>query len=54
MGGLRAGVKTFLYPKANNRDFQEWKKKNANRPNIQDVEFHEVTTIQEVFDYAFV
>uniref|UniRef100_A0A6C0JHJ6 Lon proteolytic domain-containing protein n=1 Tax=viral metagenome TaxID=1070528 RepID=A0A6C0JHJ6_9ZZZZ len=54
VGGLRAGVKTFLYPKANSRDFQEWKKKNTNRQNFQDVEFHEVTTIQEVFDYAFV
>ena len=54
MGGLRAGVKTFLYPKANSRDFQEWKKKNINRPNLENIEFHEVSTIQEVFDYAFV
>jgi hypothetical protein len=22
-GGIRAGIKTFLYPKANSKDFQE-------------------------------
>jgi ATP-dependent Lon protease len=53
-GGIRAGVKTFLYPKANSRDFQEWKKKQSNVSLIEEIEFHEVSTIQEVFDYAFV
>ena len=27
IGGIRAGIKTFLYPKENNKDFNEWKKK---------------------------
>jgi ATP-dependent Lon protease len=53
-GGIRAGVKTFLYPKANSRDFQDWKKNNPNNAQVESIEFHEVSNIQEVFDYAFV
>jgi ATP-dependent Lon protease len=53
-GGIRAGVKTFLYPKSNSRDFQEWKKIHGNNSQVESIEFHEVSTIQEVFDYAFV
>ena len=51
--GIKAGVKTFLYPKANGIDFLEWKKKNKNE-EIENVEFYEVSNINEVFDYAFV
>ena len=53
-GGIRAGVKIFLYPKANSRDFQDWKKNNPNNTQVESIEFHEVSNIQEVFDYAFV
>jgi ATP-dependent Lon protease len=52
IGGIRAGVKTFLYPKTNTRDFNEWKIKYKTVYN--DIEFYEVSNIQEVFDYAFV
>jgi len=52
IGGIRAGVKTFLYPKANTRDFNDWKNKYKTLYN--DIEFYEVSNIQEVFDYAFV
>jgi ATP-dependent Lon protease len=54
MGGIKAGVKTFLYPKANARDFNEWKNKFSGNAKISDIEFYEVSNIQEVFDYAFV
>ena len=52
IGGIRAGVKTFLYPKTNTRDFNEWKNKYKTLYN--DIDFYEVSNIQEVFDYAFV
>jgi ATP-dependent Lon protease len=52
IGGIRAGVKTFLYPKSNARDFNEWK--NKYKTQYDDIEFYEVSNIQEVFDYAFV
>jgi ATP-dependent Lon protease len=50
-GGIRAGIKTFLYPEANHRDFLEWKK----TAKVSDgVDFYKVSTIQEVFNYVFV
>ena len=52
-GGIRAKIKTFLYPKSNHRDFNEWKKKNMGHPQLNEIEFKEVSTIQEVFDYVF-
>lgn len=51
-GGIRAGVKTFLYPKANNRDFLNWKQ-TYKQTYLSIPEFIEITTIQDVFDYAF-
>lgn len=50
-GGIRAGIKTFLYPEANHRDFVEWKKTSKVSDGI---EFYKVSTIQEVFNYVFV
>jgi hypothetical protein len=52
-GGIRAGIRIFLYPKANNRDFLNWKQTfKAN--SLQDIpEFIEISTIHDVFKYAF-
>ena len=50
-GGTRAGVKKILYPKANSKDFNEWKGKNLNNCII---EFVEITNIQDVFNEVFV
>ena len=50
-GGISAGVKTIMYPKANSHEFNEWKKKNE---NVHDeITFIEITTIKDVFNYAF-
>lgn len=54
IGGIKAGIKTFLYPKSNSRDFNEWKKKYSDQNQLDNIEFYEVSNIQEVFDYAFV
>jgi len=51
-GGLIAGVRTFLYPKSNNKTFTEWKKNNSK--NIENVTFIEVSRIEEVFQHIFV
>jgi ATP-dependent Lon protease len=50
-GGIRAGVKTFLYPKGNHKDFMKWKEKN--KDNHNDILFHKVENIQQVFDFIF-
>ena len=49
-GGIRAGIKTFLYPESNHRDFLDWKK---NRKVPDGITFHKVSNIQEVFNYVF-
>ena len=52
-GGIRAGVKTFLYPKANSKDFQEIIELYGEKPYIKDIVFVEVSHISEVFQYVF-
>ena len=49
--GIRAGVKTFLYPKENNREFIEWK--NVYKKEHPDITFIEISTIEEVFTHVF-
>lgn len=51
MGGLIAGITTFIYPKTNNKDFLEWKEKN--KKNTENIQFVEVSTITEVFQHVF-
>jgi ATP-dependent Lon protease len=52
MGGIKAGVKTFLYPKSNHREFLEWKNKTK-KSNAESIEFIEVSNIDDVFKYVF-
>jgi hypothetical protein len=52
-GGIQAGVKTFIYPKDNNRDFNDWLSKDNNKDKYKDINFIEVSNIIEVFDYVF-
>jgi len=50
-GGIRAGVKTFLYPKENHADFTEFIAKH----NVgDDIEFIEISNIQDVFIHVFI
>jgi len=52
IGGIKAGVKTFLYPKGNERDYEEWK--TNNKKEVGDIRFVSVSHIKEVFNYVFV
>ena len=52
-GGIRAGIQTFLYPKANNRDFLNWKQTYKANASHDMPEFIEISTIQDVFVHAF-
>ena len=55
LGGIRAGVTTFLFPKQNLKDFnkfiEEQKKYNNDMSNIN---FTPVEHIKEVFDIVFI
>ena len=53
LGGIRAGVKTFLFPKENDKDFNDFYEKYKENPIIDGIEFLQVETIQEVFIHVF-
>jgi len=50
--GIRAGVKTFIYPHENNRDFNKWYQTCHDKH--KDIQFIEVSTINNVFEHVFV
>lgn len=54
IGGIRAGVKNFIYPKSNNQDFKKFMHKYKDsieiREIISSIKFIEVETIDEVLE----
>jgi ATP-dependent Lon protease len=50
-GGVRAGVKTFLYPKENHKDFVEYQEKYGINEGIT---FVELSTIRDAFNHVFI
>jgi ATP-dependent Lon protease len=53
LGGIKAGVKTFIYPESNHRDFVEFEEIYGSKPIIKDITFKEVKRIDEVFEIVF-
>lgn len=53
LGGIRGGVKEFIYPKDNSRDFSEFKEKYTNKSLLEDIKFHELESINQVFEIVF-
>jgi ATP-dependent Lon protease len=53
-GGIRAGIRKFLYPVENSTDFEKWVKKTGPKPYLQGIEFVQVSTIEETFAHFFV
>jgi hypothetical protein len=54
LGGIRAGVKTFIYPQENKKDFQKFMEKYSNKAIVQDIKFIAVEHIEEVIPLIFV
>ena len=53
LGGIRGGVKTFLFPKSNSRDFKEFMEKYESKSIISNIKFIEISHIQETIKYVF-
>jgi ATP-dependent Lon protease len=53
LGGIRAGVKQFLYPKENNREFKEFMEKFESKEILTEIEFIKISNIQEAMKYVF-
>lgn len=53
LGGMNAGVTTFLFPKENNKDFIEFKEKYKDL-DLTEISFIQVDHISQVFEIIFV
>jgi ATP-dependent Lon protease len=53
LGGIKAGVNEFLFPQENEKDFKKFNDKYKDSELLQNVVFHKVKHISEVFELVF-
>ena len=53
LGGIKAGVKEFIYPTENKDDYDEFMKKYGESAIVNDIVFHSVSHIDEVLKLVF-
>lgn len=53
LGGIRAGVNTFIYPCENKKDFNDFYEKYKDKTFLENIKFHEVNHIKEVIPLVF-
>jgi ATP-dependent Lon protease len=53
LGGIKAGVTEFLFPKENKKDYDSFIEKYKDDEIIKDIIFHSVETIYDVFELVF-
>jgi len=53
LGGLKAGVKKFIYPKENERDYNQFTEKYKEKETLENISFCSVDKIEEVFKLCF-
>ena len=54
LGGIRAGITEFIYPKKNETDFKKFIEKENNKNSIMDIEFHAVENISQIFNFIYI
>ena len=54
LGGIKAGVREFIFPKDNEKDFNKFMEKYGEKDVVKNIVFHQVTDIKEVLDLVFV
>ena len=53
LGGIKAGVKNFIYPKDNVKDYDKFIEKYKNNQILQGIGFYSVEKIEDVFSLIF-
>jgi ATP-dependent Lon protease len=53
LGGIKSGITTFLYPKSNNKEYCEWKKKYEKKGKHDSIKFIEISNIKDVLGHVF-
>ena len=54
LGGIRAGITSFIYPEKNEKDLQKFIKKKNHQKTIKNIKFFPVKHISEVFEIIFI
>ena len=54
IGGIRAGITSFIYPLENSKEFEEFMEKYADNPVINGIEFIPVKDIEEVLSLVLI
>ena len=54
LGGIKAGVKEFIYPCENKKDFDDFMEKYKESTILNGISFHAVSKIEQVFELVFV
>jgi predicted ATP-dependent protease len=53
MGGINGGVTTFIFPKDNIKDFNDFMDKNGTKDEVKSIVFIPVSSIHEVLGIIF-
>jgi len=53
LGGIRAGVDTFIFPEENKKDFNDFYEKYKNKSFLNNITFYQVKHIKEVIPIVF-
>ena len=53
LGAIKAGVKEILFPVENMKDYKSFIEKYKDSPLLEEIKFHPVNTIKEVFELVF-
>ena len=54
LGGIESGVTKFIYPKDNDKDYKEFYDNLKDKSILENIEFHQVENIYQVFELIFV
>ena len=54
LGSIKENVNTFIYPKENKKDFDEFYEKYKNDKMLENIKFYSVNHINEVFELIFI
>ena len=53
LGGVKSGIKTFLYPESNRQDFSKFKEKPTFNDVCKEIDFHPINHIDAVLNLVF-
>jgi ATP-dependent Lon protease len=53
LGGIRAGVKTFLYPESNEKEYDNFMEKYGDKPFLEGIQFIKISDIEQAIKYVF-